>query len=162
MPSALTPSSVRRLRAALDEQLATSGEPAFPGSDEEAVATSARLALHLEDPPKVLLKAAVRCSLAVLADRAPGHSLEVRVPPYGAVQVIEGPRHTRGTPPGVVETDPLTWLRLAMGRADWAQAVDGYEVRASGVRSDLSEHLPLWADEQGPSTPVGRPPSTSR
>lgn len=147
MPSALTPSSVRRLRAALDEQLAVLGEPAFPGSDEEAVATSARLALRLEAPPKALLKAAVRCSLAVLADRTPGHSLEVRVPPYGAVQVIEGPRHTRGTPPGVVETDPLTWLRLALGRADWEGAVDGHDVRASGVRSDLSEHLPLWPDE---------------
>lgn len=162
MPSALTPSSVRRLRAALDEQLALLGEPAFPGSDEEAVALSARLALRLEDPPRTLLKAAVRCSLAVLADRTPGHSLEVRVPPYGAVQVIEGPKHTRGTPPGVVETDPLTWLRLALGRTDWEGAVDGHEVRASGVRSDLSEHLPLWPDEPGRSTPVDQRGSTSR
>ncbi|MBR8744138.1 sterol carrier family protein [Nocardiopsis sp. MG754419] len=147
MPSALTPSSVRRLRAALDEQRSAQGEAPFTGSDEEAVAAAVRSTLRAESPPRTLVKAAVRCSLAVLADRAPGHSLEVRVPPYGAVQVIEGPRHTRGTPPGVVETDPLTWLRLAVGRAAWVEEVDGHSVRASGVRSDLSEHLPLWADE---------------
>ncbi|MGW5875197.1 sterol carrier family protein [Nocardiopsis terrae] len=147
MPSALPPGAVRRLRAALDEQLSALGEPAFEGTDEEAVAAAVRASLRTEEAPRPLLKAAVRCSLAVLADRVPGHSLEVRVPPYGAVQVIEGPRHTRGTPPGVVETDPLTWLRLAGGRTDWESAVAGHRVRASGVRSDLSEHLPLWPGE---------------
>jgi hypothetical protein len=147
MPSALTPSAVRRLRTALDEQLSALGEPAFAGTDEEAVAASVRAVLRADQPLRPALKAAVRCSLAVLADRVPGHSLEVRVPPYGAVQVIEGPRHTRGTPPGVVEADPLTWLRLADGRTDWESAIGGHAVRASGVRSDLSAHLPLW---QGP------------
>lgn len=147
MPSALTPSAVRRLRTALDEQLSALGEPAFEGTDEESVAASVRAVLRAEEPLRPALKAAVRCSLAVLADRAPGRSLEVRVPPYGAVQVIEGPRHTRGTPPGVVETDPLTWLRLADGRTDWESAVGGHVVRASGVRSDLSAHLPLWPGE---------------
>lgn len=148
MPSALTPSAVRRLRTALDEQLSALGEPAFAGSDEEAVAASVRAVLRADEPLRPALKAAVRCSLAVLADRVPGRSLEVRVPPYGAVQVIEGTTHTRGTPPGVVETDPLTWLRLAAGRSDWAGAVREHSVRASGVRSDLSEHLPLWPAEQ--------------
>lgn len=148
MPSALAPSSVRRLRAALDEQLRLLDEPAFSGSDEEAVAASARLALRVEDPSRALLKAAVRCSLAVLANRSPGHGLEVRVPPYGAVQAIEGPQHTRGTPPGVVETDPITWLRLATGHRDWAEAVAEHDVQATGVRSDLSGHLPLWQDER--------------
>lgn len=148
MPSALTPSSVRRLRAALDEQLSLLDEPAFSGSDEEAVAACTHLALSVENPPRALLKAAVRCSLAVLADRAPGHSLEVRIPPYGAVQAVQGPRHTRGTPPGVVETDPITWLRLATGRRDWADAIAEHDVQATGVRSDLSEHLPLWRNEK--------------
>ena len=146
MPSALNPSAVRRLRTALDEQLSALGEPAFEGSGEEAVAAAVRAVLRTEEPLRPALKAAVRCSLAVLADRAPGRSLEVRVPPYGAVQVIEGPSHTRGTPPGVVEADPLTWLRLADGRTGWASAVAEHSVRASGVRSDLSPHLPLWRE----------------
>ncbi|GAA1073299.1 sterol carrier family protein [Nocardiopsis metallicus] len=144
MPSALTPSAVRRLRTALDEQLSALGEPAFTGTDEEAVAASVHAVLRADEPLRPALKAAVRCSLAVLAARAPGRSLEVRVPPYGAVQVIEGTTHTRGTPPGVVETDPLTWLRLAAGQRDWEGAVGEHSVRASGVRSDLSGHLPLW------------------
>lgn len=83
----------------------------------------------------------VRALLDVLAERAPGRSVEVRVPPHGAVQCIEGPRHTRGTPPNVVETDALTWVRLAAGRTTWTQARPA--VRASGERADLSAHLPL-------------------
>lgn len=79
----------------------------------------------------------------VLAERAPGRSLELRVPPYAAVQAIEGPRHTRGTPPNVVETDPLTWVRLAAGRLAWADAVQGPFVQASGQRADLARLLPL-------------------
>ena len=82
---------------------------------------------------------AVRATLEVLAERAPGRTVEVRVPPYGAVQCIPGPRHTRGTPPNVVETDPTTWLRLAAGRVPWAAA----DVRASGQRADLTGQLPL-------------------
>jgi hypothetical protein len=81
--------------------------------------------------------------LALLAQRAPGRSVEVRVPPYAAVQCIEGVRHTRGTPPAVIETDPETWLALATGRLTWRDAVDGGRVRASGERTDLSAHLPL-------------------
>lgn len=145
MPSALSASAAKRLRDALDEQLSALGEAPFEGADEAAVAACAHAVLRAEEPLRAAVKAAVRGSLAVLADRAPGRSLEVRVPPYGAVQVIEGPRHTRGTPPGVVETDPLTWLRMATGLTPWEQAVSAHRVQASGARSDLSGHLPLWS-----------------
>lgn len=79
----------------------------------------------------------------LIAARAPGRSLELRVPPYAAVQCVQGPRHTRGTPPNVVETDPLTWIRLAAGRLDWAEAVRTGAVSASGERADLAGWLPL-------------------
>ncbi|MBT2385401.1 sterol carrier family protein [Streptomyces sp. ISL-11] len=78
-----------------------------------------------------------------LAAKAPGGSVEVRIPPFAVVQCVAGPKHTRGTPPNVVETDPLTWLRLATGRTDWATAVDQAAVAASGERADLSAQLPL-------------------
>lgn len=86
---------------------------------------------------------AVRFSLEELAARAPGRSVEVRVPPYGATQCVAGPRHARGTPPNVVETDPATWLSLATGRVGWQAALDAGTLRASGLRADVSELLPL-------------------
>ncbi len=82
---------------------------------------------------------------AALEQRAPGRSVEVRVPPFAAVQVVEGVRHTRGTPPAVIETDAETWLALATGRTTWHEAVDAGSVRASGERTDLSAYLPLGA-----------------
>ncbi|MFG3422875.1 sterol carrier family protein [Micromonospora sp. NPDC049460] len=94
-------------------------------------------------PERPVLRDAVRALLTALAERAPGRSVEVRVPPYGAVQCIPGPRHTRGTPPNVVEMDPATWLAVATGRLDWAEAITQGRVRVSGIRADLSEHLPL-------------------
>lgn len=81
--------------------------------------------------------------LAVLEARAPGRSVEVRIPPYAAIQCIEGVRHTRGTPPAVIETDPDTWIAVASGDLSWADAVASGKVRASGERTDLSPHLPL-------------------
>ena len=78
-----------------------------------------------------------------LAAAAPGRSVELRIPPYAAVQCVPGPRHTRGTPASVVETDPLTWLDLATGRVSWASACATGRLRASGERSDLSAYLPL-------------------
>lgn len=96
-----------------------------------------------QEPSGPILRDATRALLTVLAERAPGRSVEVRVPPYGAVQCVAGPRHTRGTPPNVVETDPVTWLRLATGGMAWADAVVAGRVRASGVRADLTEYLPL-------------------
>ena len=78
-----------------------------------------------------------------MAAKVPGNSVELRVPPFAAVQCVEGPRHTRGTPPNVVEMAPKTWIRLAAGRMTWAEAVDGALVAASGSRADLAEFLPL-------------------
>ncbi|RKN48250.1 sterol carrier family protein [Micromonospora endolithica] len=94
-------------------------------------------------PERPVFRDAVRALLTALAERAPGRSVEVRVPPYGAVQCVPGPRHTRGTPPNVVETDPATWLRLATGRLDWVETVTDGRVRVSGNRADLSPFLPL-------------------
>ncbi|MFF3643111.1 sterol carrier family protein [Streptomyces sp. NPDC002564] len=89
------------------------------------------------------LGACVRLLADALAVKAPGASTEVRIPPYAVVQCVAGPRHTRGTPPNVVETDPLTWIRLATGRTDWASALDVARVSASGERADLSGLLPI-------------------
>lgn len=95
-------------------------------------------------PERPTLRAAVKESLAALAAAAPGRSVEVRVPPLGAVQCVEGPRHTRGTPANVVETDPRTWLALAVGRLTWADAVADGRLRVSGSRADaIAAWLPL-------------------
>ena len=81
--------------------------------------------------------------LALLVARAPGAAVEVRVPPYAAAQCVGGTRHTRGTPPAVVEADAATWIALAVGDTAWDEAVDDGRVLASGERSDLSRLLPL-------------------
>lgn len=94
-------------------------------------------------PDRETLRAAVRELLAELTARAPGRSVEVRIPPYGAVSCVEGPKHTRGTPPNVVETDPVTWLEIATGHLTWHDAISTGRIRASGRRADLSEYLPL-------------------
>lgn len=92
---------------------------------------------------RAALAIAVRMLAEILAARAPGRAVEVRVSPFVAVQAIAGQRHTRGTPPNVVETDPLTWVRLATGRSTWADAVNAGSVTASGTRASLEDHLPL-------------------
>ncbi len=89
------------------------------------------------------LKLLTKHYLALLENRAPGRSVEVRVPPYAAVQVIPGVRHTRGTPPAVVEMDADTWIALATGRLSWSAAERSAGVRASGERADLAPYLPL-------------------
>lgn len=89
------------------------------------------------------LAACTRLLADALAVKAPGASTEVRVPPFAVVQCVEGPRHTRGTPPNVVETDPLTWIRLATGRTGWDEALAAAKVSASGERADLSALLPI-------------------
>jgi len=141
--------AARRLRAALDEQRAALGEPAWsgPGDPETlGLACAAAVAAALGNgraPLPEALRAATRTLLGRLAARAPGRAVEVRVPPYAAVQCVEGPRHTRGTPPNLVEMDPVTWVRLAAGQTEWADAVASGAVRASGVRADLTAYLPL-------------------
>jgi Bacterial SCP ortholog len=89
------------------------------------------------------LKALVRDSVQAFADKVPGHAVELRVPPFIAVQCVAGPRHTRGTPPNVVEMAPATWLDLSSGEIAWADAVADGRISASGPRSDLSGYLPL-------------------
>ena len=101
-----------------------------------------------EQPPaRELVKAAVKGSLAHLVQVAPGRAVEVRVPPYGAVQVIGGTSHRRGTPPAVVECDPITWCSLVAGVLTWEQALASGRLHASGARSDLSDLLPCRPDE---------------
>lgn len=95
-------------------------------------------------PGRSALAAAVRTTTGVLASELPGRTVEVRVPPYAAVQCIEGPRHTRGTPPNVVETDPRTWLELATGRRSWESAVAEGRLWASGTRAaEVAAGLPV-------------------
>lgn len=86
---------------------------------------------------------AVRYSLEEVTARAPGNSVEVRVPPFGVTQCVEGPRHTRGTPPNVIECDAATWLAMVTGQLGWTDAVAAGKVAASGLRADLSALLPL-------------------
>ena len=115
MPARLRPASYAEVRDALEAQVRT------------------------PDQTRLLVKH----FLAVLAERAPGASVEVRVPPYAAVQAVAGVRHTRGTPPAVVEVDADTWIGLATGALTWTEAEDDGRVRASGERADLSPLLPL-------------------
>ena len=114
------------------EQLRAVLEPVLPWLAGEA-----------EQPPRAVVGAAVKTSARWLAQHVPGRSVELRVPPHVAVQCIEGPRHTRGTPPNVVETDAATWLRLAIGDVTWADAVAAGTVVASGNRANLQAYLPL-------------------
>ena len=89
----------------------------------------------------------VKATLAELVKRAPGRAIEVRIPPYAAVQCGEGPTHTRGTPANVIEMDADTWLALANGNLNWNDAVDSGKVSATGARADLSEYLPIGASQ---------------
>ncbi|WP_441251300.1 sterol carrier family protein [Kitasatospora sp. McL0602] len=89
------------------------------------------------------LAAVTRLLADAFADQVPGGAVELRIPPFAVVQAVPGPRHTRGTPPNVVETDALHWIRLATGRTDFASAVEAAAVSASGERSDLSAYLPV-------------------
>lgn len=144
------------MREALAAQLVLLGEPpdAGPANDpvrmrEACVDAVLRGLDRGVEPHPNALRVAVRYLLDALASVAPGRSVEVRVPPYAAVQCVEGPRHTRGTPGGVVETAPSTWLALATGRLGWAEAVAQGRLSASGERSDLSRYLPLARPSRG-------------
>jgi Bacterial SCP ortholog len=112
---------------------------------DPAVGRVAVAAWRADEADQRAITTAVRFTLEEIADVAPGHAVEVRVPPWGAVQCVTGPRHTRGTPPNVVETDPQTWLGLVCGTILWGDAVADGRVSASGERSDISDLLPLQA-----------------
>lgn len=135
--------------AAVNAQRAALGQSPWDGPVTvpalgRAAVTTVLAALGADaEPVRDAARAAVRFLLDALAERAPGRAVEVRVPPFAAVQCVAGPRHTRGTPPNVVETDPVTWLELATGRLDWAAAMAAGRVRASGPRADISGYLPL-------------------
>ena len=154
------------LRAASDPVAAVAGiaastvllGPRGPIRADDWLATRVvDLVVHADDlsrslpsaPPVPLVRAALAVATRTLAEimaaQAPGRSVELRVPPFTAVQAIAGPRHTRGTPPSVVETDPLTWIRLATGRVAWATASASGDIRASGLRADLTRYLPLMS-----------------
>jgi hypothetical protein len=138
-----------RLLAALNAQRAASGQPPWDGPATAQALAAACLRAVLgaiaggREPEREALRAAVIHTLDVLAASVPGRAVEVRVPPYAAVQCVAGPRHTRGTPGNVVEADPVGWIRLAAGQVSWPEAVAAGFVRASGPRSDLSAYLPL-------------------
>ncbi len=110
------------------------------GEAEGVAAVRAALA---GDESRTTVAMAVRFLLEELAAIAPGNSVEMRVPPFGATQCVAGPRHTRGTPPNVIETDPATWIALATGRLAWQDALGGARVSASGTRANLDGLLPL-------------------
>ena len=117
-----------------------------PRRRTDPVAGESALTTWLADPDAVdrpTLATAVRFTLEELGARAPGRSVEVRVPPFGAVQCIEGTVHRRGTPPNVVETDAQTWLAVATGRLDWDVAWESGRLQVSGTRADLAAYLPL-------------------
>jgi Bacterial SCP ortholog len=142
VPSRRRAISPDRLRAAAEAQALRLGVVQVP-DDLDGLA---RLVLHALDPGVAdddALRVATRGLLDRLAERAPGSAVEVRVPPYAAVQCIGGVRHTRGTPPAVVETDAPTFLRLSAGQLRWTDAIRTGTVTASGERSDLSPYLPL-------------------
>jgi Bacterial SCP ortholog len=140
-----------RLLAAVNAQRAALGEAEWSGATTaEALGagcvSAAGAAIDAGRPPEPeALRCAARHLLGLLAARAPGRAVEVRIPPYAAVQCVAGPRHTRGTPPNVVETDAVTWIRLATGRTPWAAAVADGALSVSGPRADLSGYLPLAA-----------------
>ncbi|MDN3355940.1 sterol carrier family protein [Actinomadura sp. DC4] len=136
--------SPERLRAALDAQLTELGRTGDPPAArlEDALVDAVLTAYDSGlEPVRPAARLAVKVLLDRLAADFPGRSVEVRVPPYAAVQCVEGPRHTRGTPPNVIETDPRTWIMLATGRLGWTEARD--HISASGERADLSSRLPV-------------------
>src|ERR1700712_5318182 len=112
--------------------------PHEPAEPDELAAVSAT-----SPADRQTVAAAVRYTLQVLAERAKGNTVEVRVPPFGAVQCILGPGHTRGTPPNVVEMDAPTWLALVTGTLDWTTGVEAGRIHASGQRADLRGFVPL-------------------
>ena len=117
-----------------------------PAQARQAVAVVGRwLETDVEKPSRHEIAAAVRATARLLAQDAPGHSVELRVPPFVAVQCIEGPRHTRGTPPNGVETDARTWLLLATGRLTFSEALEQGLLDVSGSRAgEVAKWLPVF------------------
>ena len=146
--------AVREVRAFFEAQRAATGEPADSHARGEYLLNSYLLNSYLLNSaeveqafaalPRSVRATFVRFTLEELATLAPGNSVEVRVPPLGVTQCVAGPRHTRGTPPSVVEARPFVWAALVLGACSWEQAVSAGALDASGERSDLSGLLPLF------------------
>jgi hypothetical protein len=119
--------------------------PHMPPAHEKSAEVEAAVASLTigEQPPREILRGAVRSLLSDLSVKAPGRSVEVRVPPYGAIQCVEGPRHTRVTPANVVEMNPATFIELATGLTSWSDAVRDGRIQASGNRADISHLFPI-------------------
>lgn len=133
--------------AALRRCLAASDDGAQARSDGTPGSEAGQNAQGSPRADRPTRATAVRFLLEELAAQAPGNSVEVRVPPFGVTQCGEGPRHTRGTPPNVIEISAEVWLELASGRTSWADATQRGEISASGIRADLQELLPLVSAE---------------
>src|SRR5258707_4030559 len=137
----------QRLLAAVTAQREAVGAEPYAGPVTAAALGAACLGLVIEaidagqQPLREALRAATIHALGLLEAGAPGRAVEVRVPPFGAVQCVAGPRHTRGTPPNVVETDAVTWIMLAAGRTGWPAAVATGSVRATGPPADMPAYL---------------------
>lgn len=136
--------AVREVRAFFEAQRAAAGEPADVHAQGEYLLNSAEVEQAFAALPRSVRATFVRFTLEELATLAPGNSVEVRVPPLGVTQCVAGPRHTRGTPPSVVETSPAVWAALVLGTCSWEQAVAAGVLDASGERSNLSTLLPLF------------------
>ena len=136
--------AVREVRAFFEAQCAAVGEPADLQARGEYLLNSPEAEQAFAAFPRSVRATFVRFTLEELATLAPGNSVEVRVPPLGVTQCIAGPRHTRGTPPSVVETSPAVWAALVLGTCSWEQAVAAGVLDASGERSNLSTLLPLF------------------
>jgi hypothetical protein len=126
-----------------DQQKVVSSQMSRAYENDEALSSVIDAVRDGRDPDRTGLRDAVRALLALLSQAAPGRSVEVRVPPFGVVQCVDGPRHTRGTPPNVVEMDAVTWVKVATGLVSWDDANASGVIRSSGIRSDLSPYLPV-------------------
>lgn len=134
---------VRALFASFEDSSAVPAEP-VPAEPVPAEPVTSEVAQAFAALPRSVRATFVRFTLEELATLAPGNSVEVRVPPLGVTQCVAGPRHTRGTPPSVVETSPVVWAALVLGACSWEQAVAAGMLDASGERSNLSTLLPLF------------------
>lgn len=136
--------AVREVRAFFEAQRAAAGEPADSHARGEYLLSATEVEQAFAALPRSVRATFVRFTLEELATLAPGNSVEVRVPPLGVTQCVAGPRHTRGTPPSVVETSPTVWAALVLGACPWDRAVAAGALDASGERSNLSGLLPLF------------------
>lgn len=98
-----------------------------------------------DELPRRVWAMAVRYSLYLMEHKAPGEGVEVRVAPWGAIKILEGPASDPHnlTPPDVIELEPDVWLRLVCGISTWDEEKDAGHISAVGERDDLSDLLPL-------------------